>query len=909
MRIRTGFSFHHAVGHLEEVADRLVEIGWSSAPISDRKSTFGFARWTKVCDALGLAPIYGVELGVKRLLSEPGVDYWSFFARDPAALHELIAVATKKQYLTHEQLDMVGDHIVQVIGKGTQPALVTPRPDVRYVALSPSTPYGQYRQAQEHGHAFVASSDNRYPTADLDKAYELALGRRADDQTFPQHILSSGEWIEACPLFDEMDRVRAMENLDALLERMPGRPMRQGKLIHPEVEANLRTKCEDALHELHLPDRDVTTYVARLERELDVIAEKGFEDYFHILQDLVGWARQRMVVGPARGSAGGSLVCYLLGITTIDPIKYDLLFERFIDTNRNDLPDIDIDFPDNRREEVFQYARQRYGVDHVARLGTIGTFAGRSAINRVGQTLRIPQWRLNELHDDIDNEGIMHALGQTEKGVKLSREHPWISVAGWLQGHPQNAGQHAAGLLVTDEPVSHYVAVDSSTHAAWCDLKDADALGLLKIDALGLTTLGVFENALERIGPANLNIRDLNTLSWDDPAAFAILNDRKFSGIFQFTGAASRSLSQGVTFKTLEDLVAVTSLARPGPLKTGEAHKWVERRMGRQPTPPAEHEIVADITRDTYGVLIYQEQLMRIVRELAYFDWPEVNAFRKAVSKKTDLDVFRAKFVEGAKRNVGIGTATELFNRMESFGEYGFNRSHAVAYSMVAYQCCWLKAYFPLEFAAATLDAETDPDKQIAMLRELEAEGVSYVPVDPDRSADRWAIDYEKRRLVGPLTAISGIGPAKVGEIMAARNAGTELRPALAKQLKAAKTAIDTLWPIRDRLAGLPEDPFEAGVMKSTPISRIDPIAERAYLVRVKITRVYEKNGNLHLFAADDSGECFMQVKKSKRDLMEYVKARAVTGKSYFAFFGLKPGWADFRMIAIDKAHHYGDDA
>lgn len=934
MRIRTGFSFHHSVGHLDEVADRLQALGYEYAPISDRRSTFGFTRWNELCQERGLKPVFGVELSAKRALSEPGVDYWTFFALDELRpLHDLVDWETRRKFLTYERA-LKQEGVIRIIGGHTNlDELPDELPENTFLGLGPSTPYGQLRRAVERGIPLIAVSDNRYPAPSDFQFYELALGRKAETHMYPQHILTAKEWFESLPRLVTKEMAReAWDRALSLMDRCSGIEMKRGALPHLDEDRDLATKCWDGADELGIAfhggdEGDLIMpeeYRMRLYRELEVIREKGFEDYFHILADLVGWARARMQVGPARGSAAGSLVCYLLGITTLDPIKHDLLFERFIDINRPDLPDIDVDFPDTRRDEVFQYARERFGADRVARLGSVGTFGGKSAVNRIGQSLRIPAWKTNKLHGDIEEHGgtlAMQGLDTVRHGVevalsndtqRLLADYPKLQWAVRLAGHPEFAGQHAAGLLVTRDPVREYVAVNATSHGAMCDLKDAERLDLLKLDALGLTQLGIFENARDRIAErleTDVGPMDLNKLDWSDPEAFAILNDRKYSGIFQFTGNASRKLADDVTFETLEDMVAVTSLARPGPLASGGAQDWVDRRMGRAPVPPAIHPIVADITKDTLGILIFQEQTMRIVRELAGFSWGDTNKFRKAVSKKTGLEAFQEQFMAGATEHVTHAQADALWREMLEWGAYGFNRSHAVAYAMVGYQCCWLKAHYPLEFAAATLDAETDPDKQLQLLREMDAEGTSYVAVDRDRSTDRWEIDYDANRLVGPLTAIKGIGPAAVTEIAQARQRGAQPREALLKRLRGAETPIDSLYPVREAADALrkPEEYFPAEEGLASALSEVEPGRGREYIVEVKVTRIYEKNGNLHMFIADDTTECFAKIGKWLPELMASVRAQATVGKSLFAFKGKQPRNADFRMLDISEAVYLGD--
>ena len=324
---------------------------------------------------------------------------------------------------------------------------------------------------------------------------------------------------------------------------------------------DLRTLCKLGALERRL--ELVGEYAARLDHELAMIEEKGFEDYFYIVADICRFARQRMLVGPARGSSCGSLVCYLLNITTIDPIPFGLLFERFIDTSRDDLPDIDIDFSEQHRDLVFEFVRQRYGAERVARLGTVNFYQVRSAFKEALSALDLPPWTAEPIMALAEERGIAEAFA-SEAGLKLLKSYPEIGIALQLEGHPRHAGQHAAGVVITHGPVTDVVAVDHRTGATMCDKLDAEKLNLLKIDALGLTQLSIFEHTLQL---ANLHRQHLFQVPLDDPQAFGVLNQKHFAGVFQFNGQAVKDIAKSVIIETIHDIVAIIALARPGPLE------------------------------------------------------------------------------------------------------------------------------------------------------------------------------------------------------------------------------------------------------------------------------------------------------------------------------------------------------
>ena len=944
MRTRTGYSFKTAVGHLPDVMTRLSDIGAKVAPISDRCSTFAFTRWTKLALAAGLKPIYGVELacvpeyGTKR----PPIDYWTFFAQDSLEpLHSLIWKATnspeREPSLTYKMaLSAKGVFIIagERLLIDRLPKLVNKQ---FFVGLSPSTPKGLVNRAQKRKMKFLAVSDNVYPAKDDLEFYRVALGRRSGTQTYPRHILSDGEWRSATQFVaDRQLQDSALKNRNVVIKKCNA-TMKQAKLLVPKKPVTLRHLCLLGAKDKGT-DLKNKIYKTRLDRELKLIKEKEYEDYFFILADMVQWAKKRMIVGPARGSSCGSLVCYLLDITSIDPIPFGLIFERFIDLNRTDLPDIDVDFSDANRHLVFEYVEEKYGRDHVARLGTVHMFQPRSVLKIAGPALRIPMWRTNKILDSLierspgdvrANLALLDTLETTEAGCSLLSEHPELIIASRMEGHPSLASQHAAGVVITDKPVTDYVAVDARTKATWCDKKDSETLNLLKIDALGLTQLSIFERCLELIGEEPVS-GWLEKIPLDDPAAFDVLNSRHYAGIFQFMGTALKSLANQITFDSLEDMVAMTALARPGPLATGGAHSWVRRKNGREAITTV-HSMMTKLTKDTFGVVVYQEQTMRIVREIGKFSWADTSTIRKAMSRSLGdefLDQYRVRFLEGAaQNNINEEIAIEIWDQIKVMGSYAFNRSHAVAYGMVSYWCCWLKAHHPIEFAAATLDSEKDPGKQITMLRELKDEGVDYVPIDPEHSTDRWTLAEKdgKQLLIGPLTAVKGIGPASVREILDARKEGKPIRQTLAKRLALAKTEIDTLFPVADAIKRLHPDLSQINIF-SEPLPVIDAQCGVAgdvmiFVLMKKVAPLDENEAQRVLkrghevkgptaaiqgFCMDDTDEIFWKINRFKfeaigRKVMETAKA----GKSLYAIKGTVP--RGFRMIDVKLIRYLGE--
>lgn len=929
MKQRTGYSFRTAYGHLPDV---MAATPWSFAPITDRASTFGFNRWTKLAKKLDRRPVYGVELAVTPSIHEkkPVRTYMTFMARRSLApIHALVERATQQfryePLITYEDLQRINlDEVAILLGRKPLVDNFKPLPGM-YLDVSPATPRPVINWAREQGVSLIASSDNVYPTAEDVQAYEILLGRGASSQTYPQHILSHDEWLMHTGLGREL-----IDATEALAEQLTA-TLTPAEILRPERPATLEEMCRERAVKLGC-DLSDPVYAARLERELDLIASKKFEDYFYIITDLVDFARQRMFVGPARGSSCGSLVCYLLGITTIDPIPHNLLFERFIDITRTDLPDIDIDFNDERRQQVFDYMERKYGRAHVARLGTVALYKPRSAINGAGAALKVPKWRVDQFTAGIIErsggdsralQGVEDTFADTDVGRKLLEDFPELAIATFLEGHPSHYSQHAAGVIVTQEPVADYVAIDARTGATMCDKKDAEDLNLLKIDALGLTQLSIFEDCLEMIGKS----RDwLINYPLDDKAAFEVLNRQQWSGIFQWNGHALQSLTQQFRVTEFEDMVSITALARPGPLSSGGATQWIDRKNGREPvTYP--HPVFEPSLDTSLGIVIYQEQVMQIGREVGNLTWDDVTALRKAMSKslgKEFFDQFGDRFKAGAVANgVPRDILDKVWDDLCQYGAWAFNRSHSVAYGMVSYWCCVLKAHFPVEFAAATLSHVKDPGAALKVLREMAKEGVEYVAVDPLHSTDKWEVANGK--LIGPLSNVKGLGPKIMAETLHARAHGLPMPKRAAKLLAEPKTTIDDLYPVATRIGELVPDRFEAGIITpTTDLVDIQPTGrEDEYVVLVKVQEINLRDHNelgnvvkrgykmkgptqfVNLVLEDDTDRMLARVDRYAFD--KVGRQIVETGSPGKALWVMKGRLAkDFRLINVKRAKFLG---
>lgn len=943
-RIRTGYSFRLAVGKIDDVIARISEIGMKHAPITDTASTFGWVKFRKAAKKAGLKPVFGVELAVTNSINEkkPAIDYWTFIAKDSLKpIHELISLATSQfryqPLLTREQA-WSRDDVFTIMGHRTDFTAV-PAGDHLFVGLGPSIAKGQVHRAIDYGHRLIAVSDNRYVRPGQQGLYETICGRNSSVQSYSQYIMTDDEWRASLKGLGVLP-VETLESAIGCREYVfinSKADLLPAEMVHPERLISLEEMCRIGAEDLGC-DLSMPEYAARMNRELGLIAEKQYEDYFYLVADICQWARQRMIVGPARGSSCGSLVCYLLKITSVDPIPYGLIFERFIDINRSDLPDIDIDFPEDRRNEVFEYVAQKYGREKVARLGTVAMYQPRSSLKEAAGAMDIPPWLLNPVMDAIierssgDSRALQateDTLRDTEAGRSFLAKHPEILVAAEMEGHPRHAGQHAAGIVITEHPTINYVAVDQRTGATMCDKKDAEELNLLKIDALGLTQLSVFEHALDLAG---LSRDHLFSIPLDDPAAFKVLNDKKYSGIFQFNGLALQSITDQIDVNSLNDIVAITALARPGPLNTGGTNHWIKVRTGREKeTYP--HPLFEPHLKDTLGVVAYQEQVMIIGREIGGLSWEDVTALRKAMSKslgKEFFDQYGDRWKDGArKKGIPEEILTKVWDDLCAYGSWAFNKSHALAYGLVSYYCCWIKAHYPLEFAAATLSHTDSPETQIKLLRELASEGVDYLPVDIDYSGEKWTVkrDGNWNHLVGPLNNVLGIGPKMVASIIGARKRGEPIPERARKLLTEPKTKIDSLFPVRDAFRRLLPDPKAVNII-STPVPiREVQIKGEEYEVLVfcvaenikpkdenEEINVAKRNGkrltgptnSLNLRLSDDTDVMFAKVNRWDYErLGRPIVERGKAGKALYAIKGRVP--KDFRMINVKAVKYIGD--
>lgn len=529
------------------------------------------------------------------------------------------------------------------------------------------------------------------------------------------------------------------------------------------------------------PDQEV---MDRLAYELDMINKMGFAGYFLIVQDLVNWARHNGVpVGPGRGSAAGSLVSYILDITTLNPLPYGLLFERFLNPERVSMPDIDIDFCFEKRDRVIKYIIERYGNDRVAQIITFGTMAARAAIKDVGRAMDIPYGDVDRISKLIPAE-----LGVTiDRALQISPEltqayesdyntQQLINVARALEGMPRHASMHAAGVVIGPESLSNLLPLQKTSDGnviTQFAKETVEDIGLLKMDILGLRTLTVLERAVNIIEQIHGVKIDINKLPLDDPATYRLLQSGKTVGVFQLESEGLRAILRELKPEHFEDVMPLIALYRPGPLGSGMVEDFINRKHGRQAIEYL-HPWLEEILQETYGVILYQEQVMQIAGKIANFTMGEADILRRAMGKKKPKEILalKEKFIAGAEKNqVDKDIASRLFDLMENFAGYGFNKSHSAAYSLITYQTAYLKAHYPTEYMCAFLSSIIDhQDRVVYYLKECKNMGINILPPDINESYENFTVARGGIRF--GMGAIKNVGISVVTGIVQARKEG-----------------------------------------------------------------------------------------------------------------------------------------
>lgn len=923
----TEFSFKKCFGHVDQIVKREAELGKTHVGIADINNTFGHVQFNKACKKYGIKPIFGVRLNMFTEQRTCNLQH-ILIAKNSEGLkelYELVKMAYDSFYyiprLTNSKALRGAKNLAYLSPYYSEKSSEEPNPvEQTGVFLGRGIRYNP-----ETGQR-IAINENNYTTPKDREVYQLLAGRNKrgdeyyynfEDSVHPQYILSGDEHIA------EYGDAEAVANTYSFVEEIEA-SLHTATMVSYSGASSVEQQCKIGKKRRKI--EWTQEYEDRYQKEIDLIKEKGYEDYFMIVADVINYAKQHMLVGPSRGSSAGSLVCYLMGITEVDPIPYDLIFERFIDVNRFDLPDIDIDFPDKKRHLVVKYLTDKYGEDKVMTLANISRLKPKSAIGEFAAALGIPKYETEEVKGAIIERSsgdaraamcVSDTFNTTEPGKEFISKYPAMRLVSCIEGHAGHAGKHAAGVIVSTEKLTTYCGIDSRAQVCMLDKKDAESIGLLKIDCLGLRTLSVLEDAAKGIG---MQPRDIYKIPLDDQRTFDLFNNMRLSGIFQFEGYALQSLTRQMGIYEFNDIVAIGALARPGALNSGGASRYVKYRTGvEEPTYiNSDHK---RITSDTYGITVYQEQMMNIAREVGKLSWADTSDLRRAASKSLGDEFFskyKEKFIDGAinQSHLTAEEAEDIWNDISHSGSWSFNKSHAVSYGLISYWTAWFKANYPLQFSVASLNNASDSDHVVKLLRDMvKYDNIEYVPVIPEISGPDWSV-YDGK-LLGGLTNIKGIAAAKAKQIVNARQGKGKMTPSLFKMLENPQTDFDIIFPAEHYWGKLYNDPISYGLSdKPINIEEIEDagtytfigcladrnlrdLNEYTFLVKRDGQIIEEDNLYLNFTVEDDTDSIICTINRYKFE--EYGRAIAESGevgKSWYLIRGrIRGGW---RKIEVE---------
>ncbi|MGA8206361.1 MAG: DNA polymerase III subunit alpha [Woeseiaceae bacterium] len=845
LHVHTEYSLVDSTLRIPALMDRCAEDGMPAVALTDRNNLFGMVKFCRKALAAGIKPIVGVDL---QIVADDGrTSALILLCQDDAGYRNLSCLLTRcymegqergeafarTQWLTAENCaglialsaGTAGDvgqaltaghddeaksrlqHWLQVFGDRYYLELVR-----THRAGEDECNRGSLELAGALGVPVVAGNDVRFlQRGDFD-AHEARVcihdGRSLAEPDRPR-LYSAEQYLrgaqEMRALFADVPEAldNALEiarrcNLDLSLDKtvLPAFPVPAGQteakfLVHQAGE-RLETQLQLLYESEAIPagEREAVAapYRERLRAELDVIVGMGFAGYFLIVADFIHWARDNQIpVGPGRGSGAGSLVAWALGITDLDPLRHDLLFERFLNPERVSMPDFDIDFCMEGRDRVIEYVAERYGRDRVAQIITFGTMAARAVIRDAGRVLGQPYGLVDRVAKLVPFDlGITldKALEQSEELATIYRDDEdvtsIIDLARSLEGLVRNAGKHAGGVVIAPGPLTDFTPLyreSGGTHTiTQLDKDDVEAIGLVKFDFLGLKTLTIIDRAVKIINETHAEARlDIHRISMRDAPTFELLRSTQTAAIFQLESRGMRDLIKRMRPDRFDDLVALVALFRPGPLQSGMVDDFITRRHALdQEDIDYLHPDLKPLLEATYGVILYQEQVMQIAQLLAGYTLGSADLLRRAMGKKKpeEMALQREIFVSGAvERGVTQQSATRIFDLMEKFAGYGFNKSHSAAYAVLTYQTAYLKANYPAAFMAAAMSADLDnTDRLVTLKDDCRKQQLRLLPPDLNRSAFAFTVMDERTILYG-LGAIKGVGRGAVESLIAERDA------------------------------------------------------------------------------------------------------------------------------------------
>ncbi|MDX2164587.1 MAG: DNA polymerase III subunit alpha [Gammaproteobacteria bacterium] len=805
LRVHSEYSVIDSIISLDNLVEACVKHHMPAVALTDQSNLFAAVKFYKAAQAGGLKPILGADVFLKdgarlTLLCQNEMGYKN------------LTVLISRSYLEGQEREIPEIDFDWLIGHTDGLICIAHLKNCeKYAELFKDRFYlelqriGKPNEETDNQEAInmaehlnlpvVATNNVRFLTEDDFEAHEARVcihdgyvlndSKRPKKYTPNQYLRTPQEMAE---LFADIPE--AIENTVEIAKRC-NLKLELGKVYLPQfpipanytIESYLSEKSLEGLkkrlqqNKIEDPNQ-IAIYKNRLKTELDVINPMGFAGYFLIVADFIQWAKDHHIpVGPGRGSGAGSIVAYALGITDIDPIPYDLLFERFLNPERVSMPDFDIDFCMDNRDRVIEYVAEKYGRESVSQIITYGTMAAKAVVRDCGRVLGHPYGFVDKLaklipfelgitlDKALEQEADLRARYEQEEEVKIL-----FDLAKKLEGLTRNAGKHAGGVVIAPSKLTDFTPIycePGSQHlVSQFDKNDIEEVGLVKFDFLGLRTLTIIAWALEELDV------DLNQIPIDDPKTYELIKACQTTAVFQLESRGMKDLVKRLQPDNFEEIIALVALFRPGPLQSGMVEDFINRKHGRAKVHYF-HDDIEPILKPTYGVIVYQEQVMQIAQVLAGYTLGSADILRRAMGKKKPEEMAKQReiFVSGAKgRGVDGKRAAEIFDLMEKFAGYGFNKSHSAAYALIAYQTAWLKAHYPAQFMAAVLSSDMDnTDKVVNFLQECKNMHLKVLPPDINKSYFKFKVTKEGEILYG-LGAVKGAGEAALSIIIEERS-------------------------------------------------------------------------------------------------------------------------------------------
>ena len=841
LRVHSDFSMMDGLNKVKPILGKVAALGMPAVAITDQMNMCGLVKFYSEAHNLGIKPIIGTDFWVTNEVFGDEPFRLTLIAMNNEGYKNitiLISKAYLRGHLSHRAVidqEWLAEHSEGVIAlSGAQHGDVgvglmknnakildsalefykTHFPDRFYLELIRTGRQGEedylhlaVELAEQRGLPVVATNEVCFIDREGFDAHEIRVcihdGYTLDDNRRPkrysdqQYLRTAEEMVE---LFSDIPE--AIENTVEIAKRC-NVTVRLNEYFLPQfptggmtTEDFLVKVSEEGLEErleFLFPDEEVRKakrpeYDDRLRIELEVINQMGFPGYFLIVMEFIQWSKDNGIpVGPGRGSGAGSLVAYALKITDLDPLEFDLLFERFLNPERVSMPDFDVDFCMDRRDEVIDHVAELYGRQAVSQIITFGTMAAKAVVRDVGRVLGHPYGFVDRISKLIPPDPGM----TLEKAFKAEPQLPevyesdeevkdLIDMARILEGVTRNAGKHAGGVVIAPTTITDFSPLycddEGKNPVTQFDKNDVETAGLVKFDFLGLRTLTIIQWAIDMIKEGKNVDVDISAIPLEDPKSFRTLQNAETTAVFQLESRGMKELIKRLKPDCFEDIIALVALFRPGPLQSGMVDNFIDRKHGREeisyPDAEYQHECLKEILEPTYGIILYQEQVMQIAQEMAGYSLGGADLLRRAMGKKKPEEMAkqRGTFAEGAKgNNIDPDLAMKIFDLVEKFAGYGFNKSHSAAYALVSYQTLWLKVHYPAEFMAAVMSADMDnTDKIVTLVDECERMGIEILPPDLNAGKYKFTVDSEGRIVYG-IGAIKGVGEGPIEAIIEAR--------------------------------------------------------------------------------------------------------------------------------------------